>query len=80
MRAELLRLFSGDGGGDRNGCGGGCEGGLTQFVGAVGGGGHIGVVVINGVGMSVGNAGAGYRGSVVMSGGGGACAISGRAS
>ena len=51
----------------------GCEGGLTQFRGAAGGGGCIGVVVANGVGMSIGGGDAGNRGNAVMSGGGGSC-------
>lgn len=36
---------SGDETGSRDGCGVHCKGGLTQFVGADGGGGCIGVVV-----------------------------------
>ena len=50
---------------------------MTQFGGALGGGGCVNVVVASGVGMSVGGAAAGNRGRAVMSGRGRACAGSG---
>ena len=43
----------GDRGGGRDGFGGGCNGSLIQFVGTVGEGGCIGVVVVNGMWMNV---------------------------
>ena len=74
------RCESREGRGDRDGCGGGCEAGLTQFGGAVGGGRCISEVVASGVRLSVGGGCAGNKGSSVMSRGGGACGGSGRAS
>ena len=62
--------------GGRDGCGGGCEGGLTRF-GDVIRGDCIGVVVANGVRMSVGGGGSGTREGTIMRGGGGACSSSG---
>ena len=69
-----------EGRGDRDGCGGGCEGGLTQFGGAVREGGCISEVVASGVWLSVGGGCAGNKESSVTSCGGGACRGSGRAS
>lgn len=52
---------SGGGGGGQDGCGGGWKADLIQFGGDVKGGSCTGVVVENGIGMSVAGGGEGSR-------------------